>query len=46
MLFGVGVMDPLAFSLVAGLLMCTSLLACAIPARRAASVDPMSAMRD
>jgi len=46
MLFGVGAIDPVAFSIVAGLLLGASMLACAIPALRAASVDPMKALRD
>jgi putative ABC transport system permease protein len=45
MWFGVGVIDPLAFSLVAGLLLLSAVLACLVPARRAASIDPMSALR-
>jgi putative ABC transport system permease protein len=46
MLFGVDAIDPLAFSIVAGLLLGASILACFIPAMRAASVDPMTALRD
>ncbi len=46
MLFGVGAIDPLAFAIVAGLLLGASILACFIPAMRAASVDPMTALRD
>jgi putative ABC transport system permease protein len=46
MLFGVGAIDPLAFSIVACLLLSASILACFIPAMRAASVDPMTALRD
>jgi predicted permease len=45
-LFGVGAIDPMAFSIVATLLLCASVLACIIPALRAASVDPMTALRD
>jgi putative ABC transport system permease protein len=46
MWYGVGVMDPVAFSVVATLLLASAMLACLVPARRAASVDPMSALRD
>jgi putative ABC transport system permease protein len=46
MWYGVGVMDPLAFGVVATLLLASAMLACLVPARRAASVDPMSALRD
>jgi putative ABC transport system permease protein len=46
MLFGVDAIDPLAFSIVAGLLFGAAMMACFIPAMRAASVDPMTALRD
>jgi putative ABC transport system permease protein len=45
MLFGVGALDPAPFSIVAGLLLGSAVLACFIPARRAASMDPMTALR-
>ena len=45
MWYDVGAMDPAAFTVVAVTLLGSALLACFIPARRAASVDPMSALR-
>ena len=46
LLYGVGAADPLTFALVAGLLGAVSAVACAIPAVRAARVDPMLVLRD
>jgi len=37
--------DPVTFASVVALLTTAGLLACYIPARRAAKVDPLSAMR-
>lgn len=44
-LFGVGSADWLTFAAVSAVLCAAALLACFLPARRAASVDPMQALR-
>jgi putative ABC transport system permease protein len=46
MLYDIGAFDPLAFSVVAATLLGCAIVACLVPARRAASVDPMVALRD
>jgi predicted permease len=46
LLFGVDAGDPLTFAFVLGLLATVAVVACAIPAIRAARVDPMLVLRD
>jgi putative ABC transport system permease protein len=45
LLFGIAPTDPLALSVVVFVLLFTSGLACYLPARRAAALDPMAALR-
>jgi putative ABC transport system permease protein len=45
MLFQVGSSDPVAFSAAAAMLIMVAGLACYVPARRAAKIDPMQALR-
>jgi predicted permease len=46
MLYGVGAMDLSAFSAVGVILLAAALLACYLPARRAASTEPMQVLRN
>jgi putative ABC transport system permease protein len=46
LLFEITPLDPATFSAVSVLLLAVALTACWIPARRAASIDPMQALRD
>ena len=44
-LYGVSLSDPLTLVLIAGLLTLVALVSCWLPARRAAKVDPLVALR-
>jgi predicted permease len=46
LLFGVAPTDPATFAIIAAALATTALIACLIPARRAAGVDPIVALRN
>ena len=45
MSYQIGAIDPVALAVVATVLLASALLACLVPARRAATVDPMAALR-
>ena len=46
LIFGVSALDGMTFAVVAALLFAASLLACYLPARRAARLDPLAALRE
>jgi ABC-type antimicrobial peptide transport system permease subunit len=45
MVFGISPSDPISFAIAAASLIVAALLATYLPARRAAAVDPMQALR-
>jgi len=45
-LFGIGALDPLVLSMVTATLALVALIACGVPARRAARIDPLIALTD
>jgi putative ABC transport system permease protein len=46
LVFGIAAVDPLTFTVVPAVLAAVALAAALIPARRAASIDPMGALRE
>jgi ABC-type antimicrobial peptide transport system permease subunit len=45
MLYGTGVADPITYSAVSGMFLAIAMAASYVPARRAARLDPMAALR-
>jgi ABC-type antimicrobial peptide transport system permease subunit len=45
LLFGIGPMDPIAYAAALGVIVAAAALASYLPARRAASIDPMQTLR-
>ena len=45
LVYGVGTLDPVTFVAVPAILCVVALLACLIPARRAAALDPITTLR-